>query len=323
MVMRLATSTMFERGVGAMLDQQSKLSRTELQLATGNRVLKPSDDPTAAARILDLNRQIETVNQHQRNIDQVRARLDLEDSTLDGAVNLLQRLRELTVQAANDTNNATNRTAISYEVGQLRDELLGLANTRDHNGEYIFSGFLGDNPAFTDVGGTVVETGDQGQRLIRISHGRQIADGDSGFEVFGNIDSGLDADGDGAVEPRRNIFNTLYLLEDILSGTPQPAPGSGNAAEDANRIDNYLREIDSAMGNILDVRARIGARINTIDEQEMVNEDFLVVMKTNRSEEKDLDYAEAVSRFQQQLTALQASQQSFSKIQNLSLFNYL
>ncbi len=322
--MRIATSTIFQRGVSAMLDQQSKLSRTELQLATGNRLLKPSDDPASAARILDLNRQIETVNQHQRNIDAARSRLDLEDATLSGAGNLLQRVRELTVQAANDTNTPQNRAAIGYEIEQMRDELLGLANTRDANGEYIFSGFMGDTAAFTDAGGgTVNYTGDQGQRLIRISHSRQIADGDNGFEVFANIHASLDADGDGTVEPVRNIFETLDLLSGLLDGTVHPAPGSGNSAEDANGIGNYLTELDSAMGNILDVRARVGARINAVEEQERVNEDFLVVMETTRSDEKDLDYAEAVSRFQQQLAALQASQQSFAQIQDLSLFNYL
>jgi flagellar hook-associated protein 3 FlgL len=321
--MRISTSTIFERGVGAMLDQQDKLSNTELQLATGNRLLSPSDDPTAAARILDLNRQIETVNQYQRNIEQTTARLNLEDATLDGAGNLLQRVRELTVQAANDTYDPVNRTAIAYEIEQLRDELLGLANTRDANGEYIFSGYLGDTPAFTESGGAVSYTGDQGQRMIRISFGRQIADGDNGYEVFGRIEASLDSDGDGAVEPLRNVFDTLDLLVGALNGTAYPSPGSGNPAEDANEIHNYLTELDAVMVNVLDVRARVGARINAAEEQERVNEDFLVVMETSRSEEKDLDYAEAVSRFQQQLTALQASQQSFARIQDLSLFNFL
>jgi len=321
--MRIATTTMFDRGVSAMLDQQAKLSKTELQLATGDRVLSPSDDPTAAARILDLNREIDTVTQHQRNIERARARLNLEDATLDGAGNILQRVRELTVQAANDTFDPQNRIAIGYEIEQLRDELLGLANTRDANGEYIFSGFQGDTPAFTDTGAGVNYSGDQGQRLIRISHGRQLADGDNGFEVFGNLNASLDADGDGVVEPVRNIFETLDLLVGVLNGTTHPAPGSGDPAEDANNIDNYLTELDAASVNILDIRARAGARINAMDEQERVNEDFLVVMESSRSEEKDLDYAEAVSRFQQQLTALQASQQSFSRIQELSLFNFL
>lgn len=321
--MRVSTSMIFQRGLNAMTDQQAKLSQTELQLATGNRVLSPKDDPAAAARILDLNREIESVTQHQRNVERTVARLSLEDTSLGGAVNLLQRVRELTVQGANDTYEAADRVAIGYEVEQLRDELLGLANTRDANGEYIFSGLEGDKPAFVDTGAAVNYNGDLGQRLINITYDRQMPDGDHGMQVFGNIPAGLDADGDGTVELSRNVFETLDLLVDVLNGNAQPAPGSGNPDEDANRLNNYLRELDSAVGNILDVRARVGARLNAVEEQERVNEDFLVTMESTRSEEKDLDYAEAVSRFQQQLTALQASQQSFMKIQDLSLFKFI
>ena len=71
--MRVSTSMIFQRGLTAMTDQQAKLSQTELQLATGNRVLSPKDDPAAAARILDLNREIESVTQHQRNVERCRA----------------------------------------------------------------------------------------------------------------------------------------------------------------------------------------------------------------------------------------------------------
>ncbi len=322
--MRIATSMIFQRGVNAMIRNQNQLSKTELQLATGERVQSPHDDPAAAARILDLNREIDTVNQHQRNIESTRSRLALEDATLDGATNLLQRVRELTVQAANDSNSPENRLAIAHEVEELRDELLGLANTRDANGEYIFSGFQGDRPAWLDSGGgNYAYNGDQGQRQIRIAHERKIADGDNGFDVFARIPASLDADGDGAVESQRNVFETLSLLAGVLRGSALPAPGSGAQSEDANGISNYLRELDAAMGNVLDVRAKVGARINSVDDQDGVNQDFILIMETSRSEEKDLDYAEAVSRFQQQLTALQASQQSFMRIQDLSLFNLL
>jgi flagellar hook-associated protein 3 FlgL len=322
--MRIATSMIFERGVNALLREQREVSKTELQLASGNRMLSAADDPTAAARVLDLNREIETITQYQRNIERTRSRLELEDATLEGGLNLLQRVRELTVQGANDTLSADDRRAIGYEVGQLRDELFGLVNTRDANGEYIFSGFQGDVPAYADAGGgSYVYQGDQGQRRIRIGHGRQIADGDNGFDLFGDIPTALDADGDGATDGRRDLLETLDLLVRALDGTALSAPGSGAAAEDARLISNYLGELDTAMNNILDVRAQVGARLDAIDAQDSVHQDFLLTLEATRSEERDLDYAEAVSRFQQQLTALQASQQSFVKIQDLSLFKFL
>lgn len=324
--MRIATPTIFERGVSAMLDNQADLSHTELQLATGRRVLSPSEDPAAAARILDLNREVETVTQFQRNIERARSRLELEDATLDGADNLLQRVRELTVQAANETYSAADRVAISYEIEQLRDEMLGLANTRDANGEYIFAGYQGgaspaafdENPAGS---GSYRYNGDLGQRLIRISHDRQIADGDNGHDVFVDIATSLDADGDGTSDGSRDLFETLNNLVTALQGGGFPP--AATPAEDANNIRNYLTDLDLALDSLLDTRAKAGARINALTEQEQVNEDFLLSMQNTRSAEEDLDYAEAVSRFQQQLTALQAAQQSFTRIQDLNLFNFL
>lgn len=336
--MRLATSMIFQRGVSAMLDQQSQLSKTELQLATGKRVLTPQDDPTATARILDLNREVETVTQHQRNIERVKSRLELEDATLMGSVNLLQRVRELTVQAASDTLNAQDRAALGFEVEQMRDALVGLANTKDANGEFIFAGFIGNATPAAFVREEINPPsgifhhdykGDDGQRLIRIAYERKIADGDSGFEVFEDISTTLqrDDDADGVLDPAttRSALDTLDMLSNLLQGGsnyPTAAAGPGGVAS-ADVISNYLTEIDAIMSKVLDVQAKVGARQNAIDEQEMVNEDFLLVMETTRSNENDLDYAEAVSRFQQQLVALEASQQSFIKIQDLNLFKFI
>lgn len=89
-----------------------------------------------------------------------------------------------------------------------------------------------------------------------------------------------------------------------------------------NRDANGLTDLDNAMGRILETRASVGARMNAIEEQKTANASFSVAVEQVRSTLEDLDYAEAISRFNQQLAALQASQQSFLKIQGLSLFDY-
>jgi len=323
--MRIATSMIFQRSVNAMLDKQTQVSKTQMQLSSGERLLSPADDPVAAARVLNLDHKIGAITQYQRNAERVGSRLELEDTSLSGAVNVLQRVRELTVQASNDTLSASDRRALAQEVRQMRDDLFGLANTQDPQGEYIFSGLKGDTPAFSAPGtGSYPYNGDLGQRTLRIADDRQIADGDHGDAVFGHIPTQLDANGDGVVDGNgyRNILETVDLLAQALDGTAS-GPGSGNIAEDARHLPNYLTEIDAAMGNLLDVRAKVGARQNAIDNQQQVHDDVLLVMQKARSDNQDLDYTEAISRFQQQLTALQASQQSFAKIQDLSLFKFL
>lgn len=303
---RISTSMLFERGANAMLEQQAKLSKTELQLATGKRISSPKDDPAAAAYLLDLRGTISQVEQYQANSDRVRARLELEDTTLQGVTDMMPRILELAIQGQNDTNSASDRVAIAQELRQINDELFALANTKDSNGEYIFAGFDADSPPFTNTAdGVFAYTGDMGTRSLQISASRQVQDRDNGFDVFMNVEIAT------GVNPgeKRNIFATLHQ---VIVGLEADAPDSA-----------YLDDIHLAQQHVLEFRTTAGARLNTLEDQQSVNDDFLLTMQTAKSEIEDLDYAEAVSRFQQQLLALQAAQQSFSKVQGLSLFNYL
>ncbi|MDJ0807196.1 MAG: flagellar hook-associated protein FlgL [Gammaproteobacteria bacterium] len=303
---RISTSMLFERGTNAMLEQQAKLSKTELQLATGKRILSPKDDPAAAAYLLDLRETVSQVEQYQANSDRVRARLELQDTTLQAVTEILPRVIELTIQGQNDTNNASDREAIATELRQLNDELLALANTRDTNGEYIFAGFDADAPPFSNPAeGVYSYSGDMGVRSLQVSASRQIQDRDNGFDVFMDVEITTGAN----PGEKRNLFETAQL---VIDGLEADAPDS-----------SYLADLQLAHQHVLDFRVSTGARLNTLEKQESVNADFLLTIQAAQSEVEDLDYAEAVSRFQQQLLALQAAQQSFSKVQGLSLFNYL
>ncbi len=300
--MRLSTSQIYQQAVTAMQTKQADLSKTQLQLATGQKLLAPSDDPSAATRILDLNNVIETTTQYQRNADFADTRLSLEETVLSDVGNILQRARELSVRANNDTLSAGDRKAIAVEVKTNIEALVQLANSQDANGEYLFSGFKTDTIPFTDNGaGNFSYDGDQGQRSLQIGARRQVTVGDSGDEVFMKVD-----DGAGGVS---SMFDTLYdFMTDLEANNPSTTT---------------ITRLDSAIDSVLNTRSSIGARMNTIESQKGANDSFSLLLQENRSNLEDLDYAEAVSRFEQQLLALQASQQTFVKIEGLSLFNYL
>ena len=300
--MRLSTSQIYHQSVTSMLSQQTELAKTQQQLATGDKLLSPSDDPDAATRILDLNQIIDTTEQYQRNADFANTRLALEETVLTDIGELLQRARELSVQANNGSLSAGDRESIAFEVRANIDSLIQLANSQDASGEFLFSGFQAETRPFADNGlGNFSYDGDQGQRSLQIGARRNVTVGDSGVEVFMKVD-----DGAGGVD---SMFSMLYdFSTDLDANTP-----SGTT----------LTRLDSALDNILNTRASIGARLNTVENQKNANESFSVLLQENRSNLEDLDYAEAVSRFEQQLLALQASQQTFVKIQGLSLFNYL
>jgi flagellar hook-associated protein 3 FlgL len=327
--MRISTSQIFQQNVDVMLSQQLDLSNTQLQLSTGKKILKPSDDPTGAVRVLDLREAEQRIATYQRNANWATGRLQQEEVVLSDMTDILQRIRELTVQGNNDVLADYQRGAIALEIEELRNGFLDLANTRDANGEYIFAGYSTDTkplarddpPAYVDLYGVPVTgddpvfnvtgwsfEGDSGQRYLKIGDGREVAIGDPGSVFFG-IEMRRGDDPNAAPVGTTNIGAILDRVAENFSRD--------------QRDDYALQDLDAALERITLTRARVGARMNSIDDQRVANESFDLALKEVRSSVEDLDYAEAVARFNQQMTALQASQQAFVKVQEMSLFNYI
>ncbi len=301
MTIRLSTHMIFERGINAILEQQSAVSESQLQIASGKRIVNPSDDPSGMTRILDYNRKIDTLDQYLKNADRVTTRLENEESAISSIENTLQRVRELTVQGSSDLLSQENRTAIATEIRELRDHILSQANTRDAQGEYIFAGYQTSTTPFEElVPGVVSYMGDLGSRQLQISADRWVEDGNNGHEVFMGIQT---------TSGRQSIFDTLDQIATDLEA-------------DLN-VSAYLDEVDMAAAHMAGVRATIGARMNAIEEQVAVNEDVRTTLEMHRSGEEDLDYAEAITRMDRQMVALEAAQKAYMEVNRLSLFNYL
>lgn len=309
--MRISTSWSHHSSLSAMLDQQAKLQRTQLQLSTGKNILSPSDDPAAATRIIDLNQSLGQTEQYQSNINYARHRLTMEEGVLDGATEILQRIHELGVQALSDTNSASSRTAAAIEMEALNGQLLNLANTKNSNGEYMFAGFKSTTQPFSKDAtnpGAYNYAGDTNSRAIQIDAAAQVADGDPGSSVFGIPTGALPA-----TVPLPGTINNVFeaigkLAADLRANTPNPAS---------------LGDISKSLDKVMLTRASVGTRLNVLDKQEQINSDSILNTKTVLSATEDLDYAEAISRFTQQTASLQAAQQTFTQVKKLSLFNYL
>ena len=111
--MRISTSQMYTNSVTSMLNQQSKLAATQQQLSTGKRILTPSDDPVGAVRSLELSRAQEQTEQYMRNSELLDSRLRLEESVVGSSIDVVQRIRELTIQANNDSQSNESRLSIA------------------------------------------------------------------------------------------------------------------------------------------------------------------------------------------------------------------
>ncbi|MEQ8289379.1 MAG: flagellar hook-associated protein FlgL [Gammaproteobacteria bacterium] len=202
--MRVSTNFYVQRGLNNILDQQYKLAEVQEQIASGKRLNRPSDDPTGATQVLRLEQAMSTTDQFQRNSDYARNRLTLEEATLKNVQDSLLRVREIAVQGANSTLSDTDRYALAQEVSERLKELVGLANTRDANQEYLFAGYKVNTQPFTQASdGTYIYSGDHGERSLQISTGRQIQDSDAGNDVFMNLKNG-----NGAFQITANGANT-------------------------------------------------------------------------------------------------------------------
>jgi len=189
--MRISTLQLYAQGVSSILDQQANVAKYQQQVSTGKRIQTPADDPAGAARVLQLGQALGQNTQYQTNADAVNSRLTQEESALTSAGNNLQRVRDLVVQGLNAPLGNQDRASIAQEIRQRLDEMKGLANSRDGQGDYLFGGYKTKGQPFTtDASGQVVYNGDQGTRYLQISPDRQVADSDPGQNVFMGIRNG-------------------------------------------------------------------------------------------------------------------------------------
>jgi len=188
--MRTSTLGGFEQGLSLIQRLHTAVNRAQQQISSGRRILTPSDDPIAASRTLSLRESLSRLEQFDRNAAMAKNRLQDEEVSLEGVNNVLQRVRELALQANNSTQSNESRSLIAVEMRQHLDQLVQLANQQDGNGRFLFSGNLDETTPVTAMAGGFMYNGDQGQRLIQIGESRQVADGDSGDEVFFRIRTG-------------------------------------------------------------------------------------------------------------------------------------
>ena len=194
--MRVSTGMIFDAGVSSINRQTASLLHVQQQVAAGRRILRPSDDPVAAARALEVTQASDLVAQFKQNQDNASAALGLEETQLTSAVDVLGRVQELAVLGGTTSLSATARRGIATELRSRFDELLGIANSTDANGQSAFSGFMGATTPFGGsvdsilAGNEIVYLGDDGQRKLQVSANRFIDTSDSGNDVFKRIRNG-------------------------------------------------------------------------------------------------------------------------------------
>ena len=489
--MRVSTNSLYLNNVSNMLGKQSALNKVQEQLSTLRKVNRPSDDPVAASQILDQTQAKDRIDQFNQNAKAAESSLALSGTSLQAAGDVLQKVRQMAIQAGNTTLTNEDRKMLNSELEGLYKQMLGYANTLDGNGKALFGGSISQTKPYSELqqfgtavaaGSSIVQyNGDANRQEMMISSARQVPVTDNGQYVFGSIPEGnglfklgagstlsnvqvdlgsvvdrakFDAQvagplalptgalsqagarievvfgsEDDGVAGQATEFNKYYDVvlfdgaaytslvtgksgataaaasdlytasaEQVALGNPalgpfaksypkfqtgadinldfstnlslppayridfgvkfsmaSEAPANGgvltlepsktrsifdtlndfsrvlqssaatpaDATDFANRLGNVIANIDNTQTRMLSVEARIGANRNEADALVEVGSEFSLQYKAILSRLQDVDVASAASELSLAKLALDASQNSFAKVQGLSLFNYI
>ena len=397
--MRISTAGIHNAALGQMMAKSAELAKTQNQIAAGTRILTPADDPIGAAQALELDRALAESQQHDKNTTAATNRLSFEEQTLSDATNLLQRVRDLTVEANNATLDDSARKSILSEIQVRYSDLVDLSNRKDTNGEYLFSGYSTLTQPFVKSGGTVTYQGDDGTRVLQTGPSQRVTDGHPGSAVFMNIKQGngtfvtgaaatntgaatidtgtltnastwtpgtftihftsptdyevLDStntqistgtysqngsiafngievqiQGPAATDDKFTVApagttDMFAAIGSLLTTLQRPSGSTAENAQYSTEMSQTLTQLDNSLERVADVRSEVGARLSVLQDAGDAQVDRQLDLKTQLSQIRDLDYADAITTLNIQLTGLQAAQQSYAKISGLNLFNYL
>lgn len=303
--MRISTNTLYQAGFAKLSDLQSNQARLQQQIATGRRILSPSDDPVASARALEVS--------HEKNVNTAFAdtrkaaqlKLNTLEANLTSVTNLLVATQSSLVAAGNGALSNAERKIIGTELQGSLDALIGLANTKDAAGNFIYSGFKSDTAAFTATPTGATYNGDSQQQLLQVDPQRQMSVNVTGDSLFLN---------------GSNVFSTL---KDIVTLLNTPITDATTQANFTSGLSTAIGNLQGSVDNVLNVRTAIGTKLNELDALDVAGTDRDLQYSQSLSDLQDLDYTAALTDLAKQQTIIEAAQKSFVTTTSLSLFDFM
>lgn len=309
--MRVSTQQSYNSMSNSFTEMSGDLQHVITQMATGQRIILPSDDPIAATRITQLDRQQSAIEQYQSNISSVSSSMSQQESVLDGVNNSMLAIRDDLLEAANGTNTTDSLASLGQEIESLTQSMMAALNYQDEDGHYIFGGTVNDTPPITyedtdgdGNGDEYVYNGNMEHRTATVSSGVEIDTNVSVGEIFGQ---GLD------------VFNTLDDLSTELQD-PNLDPSDPQVLDD---ISHSIDVIDEASESLNSAIASLGERQNTMS---MLNDAQTGISDSNSEligQLGDLDYGPASITFTGLEMAMEATMKTYSKVSELSLFSVI
>ncbi|QHT47678.1 flagellar hook-associated protein FlgL [Bacillus sp. SB49] len=292
--MRVTQSMLSNNMMRNLSDSYRNMGIYQDQLATGKKISRPSQDPVVAMKGMNYRSQVEEVEQFQRNIGEVHNWMDNTDSSLDKATQAMQRIRELTVQASNDTYEEGQRTAVAKEIRQLKEHLGTIANTKV-NDKYIFNGANTLEAPFdiSDLENSGPPSSDP--VLIEVSAGVKIQTNVTGGNVF-----------------NQDLFQDLENFASALEG---------NGTEE--ELGSFLDTFDGHINDIVNERADLGARMNRVELIEDRLETQKISATKMMSDNEDADIEKVITNLKTQESIHRAAMGVGARIIQPTLMDFL
>ena len=307
--MKISTSQYFKTMNDQMTTQQGKISKLQAQLSLGKKQVTPSTDVKATTASLKLSQVITRQQDDIGNLQSVDAGYKEEEAVMMSMSNMMTRMQDISVAARSDTYSGDDLDIFAIEVQGYMDDIRGLANSRDSNGHYMFSGTkVTTQPFTTTLAGAVVYNGNQTEPELELDTGYKLPLSISGNKLAGVITR---TDGAGAVTARVDMFKVMQDFVTALEGN------------DRTGVALAIDELRTVSGNLNKNLVDNGLRQNLVSDRRGIAEDKIVIYKGLLSDAQDVDYATAITQLSSDMLALEAAQSTFARVSQMSIFDYI
>jgi flagellar hook-associated protein 3 FlgL len=298
--MRVGTAQVSQIALQGLQAQDKKYADLMVQMSSGNRINKISDDPMGSVQLMGFAKEEANFTQWKRNSENVISNLEKSEGYMDNSFNVLLRAQDLVLMAVDGSASQVDRESSVAELREIKNTLVSFANAKDGNGSYIFSGSRTATPPVFDTGSGYVYQGDSLTRDVPVSEGRSIAGNETVEDIFFG----------GAI----SLFDNIdAFISDV---------DSGSATIGATGPD-LLDGIKYATNKIGETLTSIGGKITSANDTMSAQADLSLANGKIVGRIRDLDYAEATIEMNKVELALTTTQKAYSKVSQLSLFNYL
>lgn len=298
--MRISDTQFSQMMLQSLQSNNAGLGEVLQQMSTGKRLTKLSDAPIDSIKLLNLEREGQALDQYRNNISNVKTTLSSQETYLDAANESLKSMRDLVLWGANESLSEDDRIGIVTELESLRDSLVSTFNAQDEEGNYLFSGTQTDQPSLVAAGSDYVINGNNDKRVVTVAKGVTMESNVTAGEI-------LELGGD-------NIINRI---DKMIAEFKQPT------AAFHDEVNSALNAVDATLSNVLEAMTAIGGRQNNLDLLENSHSENKLFVDKVSGDLEALDYGEASVRLNNYISALQATQASYMKINELSLFGQL